>query len=303
MSTPGAPEDVVELGRKRLAARAAKNWVEADQLRDQIAARGFEIFDVGDGFEFSLRSPFPIMDRIGQIRKFSDKTFPITIVMIVDGFINDADLAITAVKKYAPSDCAILLIISGLPEIGEIAQQLDSRTFIVQIQNGVSWGEAANAALKFAPSPYVVIMDASTIFLADAITPTLSNLANGEWSAVGWRGGLINVEDQWRSVDDRGPGEVDVLFSYFLAINREHAIGSGGFNNRAIYYRNADIEFSLRLRQSQGRLLQIDLPLEQARHHGYYDTDPFFREEQSKKNYDRILERFRGKNDILVSRR
>ena len=303
MSSPGAPEEVVELGRKRLAARAVKDWAQADLLREAIAARGFEIFDVGDGFEFSLKSPFPIMNRIGQIRKFCDDVFAISIVLIVDGFVDDASLAISAVKKYAPVDCAIIVIISGLPDVGDIAQQLDSRTFIVQIQDGVGWGEAANAALKFAPSPYVVLMDPSTIFLGDAITPVLEILHTGEFSAVGWRGGLINVDDQWRSVEDKGAGEVDVLFSYFLALNREDAIGCGGFNNRAIYYRNADMEFSLKLRQSQGHLLQLDLPLEQARHHGYYDTEPTYREEQSKKNYDRILDRFRGKNEILVARR
>ena len=100
-----------------------------------------------------------------------------------------------------------------------------------------------------------------------------------------------------------GDGEVDVLFSYFMALNREDAINAGGFNNRALYYRNADMEFSLKLRQSNGRLLQIELPLEQARHHGYYDTDPEYRDLQSKKNYDRILERYRGKNAILSPRR
>jgi len=303
MNSPGAPEEVVELGRKRLAARVAKDWAQADLLREAIAARGFEIFDVGDGFEFSLKSPFPIMNQIGQIRKFTDDTFSISIVLIVDSFVDDAAVAVMAIKKYAPIDCAIIVIISGMPEVGDIAHQLDSRTFIVQIQDGVGWGEAANAALKFAPAPYVIIMDPSTIFLGDAVTPVLDILRNGEFSAVGWRGGLVNVEDQWRSIDDKGAGEVDVLFSYFLALNREDAIGCGGFNNRAIYYRNADMEFSLRLRQSQGQLLQVDLPLEQARHHGYYDTDPAFREEQSKKNYDRILDRFRGKNEILVARR
>jgi hypothetical protein len=47
----------------------------------------------------------------------------------------------------------------------------------------------------------------------------------------------------------------------------------------------------------------MELPLEQARHHGYYDTEENFREVQSKKNYDRILERFRGKSAILSPRR
>ena len=298
-----APEVVVELARARLAARAAKDWALADQLRNKIAEHGFEVLDVADGFEFKLKSPFPIVSRVGDVRKFTDKTFESAIAIIADGYIEDLSAAISSIKEFAPTTCAILVLISGKLELGSIAAALDSRTFITQIQEGVGWGEAANALLKFAPAPYVIIMDPSTRLLADAITPTLAALATGEWAAVGWRGGLINIADEWRSVDDKGVGSVDVLFSYFLGLNRESAIESGGFNNRAIYYRNADIEFSLRLRQSRGNLLQIDLPLEQARHHGYYDTDPTYRDEQSKKNYDRILERFRGKNEILVERR
>ena len=146
-------------------------------------------------------------------------------------------------------------------------------------------------------------MDPSTLFIGDAITPVLTELQKGEFNAVGWRGGLVNTDDEWRSVDDKGAGEVDVLFTYFMALDREVAVGIGGFNNRARYYRNADIEFSLQLRNSNGRLLQMDLPLEQARHHGYYDTEEQYREIQSKKNYDRILERYRGKVTILCPRR
>jgi hypothetical protein len=146
-------------------------------------------------------------------------------------------------------------------------------------------------------------MDPSTRFTGDAISPVLIELKKREYVAVGWRGGLVNLEDEWRSIEDKGPGEVDVLFSYFMAVHREDALSAKGFSNRAIYYRNADIEFSLNLRHAQGRLLQMDLPLEQDRHHGYHDVDPEFREVQSKKNYDRILERFRGKTAILSPRR
>ena len=298
-----APEVVVELARARMAARAAKDWALADQLRAQIAEHGFEVLDVPDGFEFKLKSPFPIVSRIGDLRKITDKKFSCSVAIITDSYIEDAILAVESIKAHSPVDTAILLLIAGSPDVGDVSIQLDSRTFIVQIQEGVGWAEAANALLKLAPSPYVIIMDPSTRLLGDAISPTLEKLSQGEWSAVGWKGGLVNVEDDWRSVTDKGPGAVDVLFSYFLGVNRESAMECGGFNNRAIYYRNADIEFSLRLRQAHGNLLQIDLPLEQARHHGYYDTDPAFREEQSKRNYDRILERFRGKNEILVPRR
>ena len=297
------PENVIELARQRLTARAEKNFALSDSLRDQILHYGFEVLDTQGGFSFRAKNPFPVYERIGDLRFFTEKRFPIAVSLVLDGFVDDAITSIQAIKKYSPVDTAILIVVNGKPELGTLATELDERTFIAQINMGCGWAEAQNAALKLAPAPYLVVMDPSTIFTGDAITPTLQKLNEGEFSAVGWRGGLVNVDDEWRSVDDKGDGEVDVLFSYFMALNVEHALGASGFNARALYYRNADIEFSLRLRQSRGRLLQMSLPLEQARHHGYYDTDEGYRDEQSKKTYDRILERFRGKNEILIERR
>jgi hypothetical protein len=297
------PDNVIELARQRLAARAEKNFALSDSLRDQILHHGFEVLDTQGGFSFRAKNPFPVYERIGDLRFFTDKRFPIAVSLVLDGFVDDAITSIRTIKKYSPADIAILIVVNGKPELGSLATELDERTFIAQINMGCGWAEAQNAALKLAPAPYLVVMDPSTIFTGDAITPTLQKLNEGEFSAVGWRGGLVNVDDEWRSVDDKGDGEVDVLFSYFMALNVEHALGASGFNARALYYRNADIEFSLRLRQSRGRLLQMSLPLEQARHHGYYDTDEGYRDEQSKKTYDRILERFRGKNEILIERR
>ncbi len=250
-----------------------------------------------------MSAPLKVYKRIGDLRKLSAKDFAATILIYADGFLEDAITSISAAKANSGDDVAIYLLISGPLELGDIAAIIDERTYVVQITEGVGWGEAMNALIKLANSPFVIVMDPSTILTGDAITPTLAKLSEGEFSAVGWRGGLVNTDDEWRSVDDKGVGEVDVLFSYFLGLNRDHALEAGAFNIRAVYYRNADIEFGLKLRQAQGRLWQLDLPLKQERHHGYYDTDPAYRDEQSKKNYDRILQRYRGKNEILSPRR
>lgn len=287
-----------ELAKERLAARAAKDFAKADQLRDEIAALGFEIVDVAGGYEFRPISLYPTYSSIRDVKQISIKG-EIALAMIVDGFIEDAVTTVKNIKSH--SDVEIVVLVTTDP--GALVGELDSRTKLVALSENFGWGECANALLKNVSSKYLIIMDPSTRFTGDAITPVLSELNKGEYNAVGWRGGLVNTEDEWRSVDDKGAGEVDVLFSYFMALNRSDALSADGFNNRAIYYRNADIEFSLKLRHSNGRLLQMDLPLEQDKHHGYYDADPEFREVQSKKNYDRILERFRGKDAILSPRR
>jgi GT2 family glycosyltransferase len=250
-----------------------------------------------------MKANLKIYNRIGDLRNLTKASFKATVAIYVDGFLDDAATCIIALKSNSDSDIAIYVLVSGDLDITVLEPLLDDRTFIVKITEGVGWGEANNALLKLANSTAVIFMDPSTIFQGDAISPALEKIANLEFCAAGWRGGLVNIEDEWRSIDDKGVGEVDVLFGYFMAVNRDAALEVGGFNSRAIYYRNADMEFSLKLRQAQGKLWQMDLPLEQARHHGYYDADPEYRESQSKKTYDRILDRFRGKNEILVARR
>ena len=292
------PDSVNKLAQERLEARAAKDWARSDQLRDQIAAAGFEVVDVAGAYELKEKKPYITLAYPREIRTIDLKN-DVTVGLIVDGFTEDALETVKAIK--ANSDCAVAIIAIG--DAGALFEQIDKRTYLVSVNPGAAWGDCANVFLEKVTSKYVVIMDPSTRFTGDPITPVVAELEKGEYVVVGWRGGLVNTEDEWRSVDDKGPGEVDVLFSYFMAFNREAMIEVGGFNPRALYYRNADMEYSLKIRQAGGKLLQMELPLVQERHHGYHDADPEYRELQSKKNYDRILDKYRGKSAILSPRR
>jgi cysteinyl-tRNA synthetase len=46
-----APDDVVELAERRAAARVQRDWAEADRLRDELHARGWEVRDGPEGPE------------------------------------------------------------------------------------------------------------------------------------------------------------------------------------------------------------------------------------------------------------
>jgi hypothetical protein len=294
-----APESLHELGRARQAARADKNFALADQLRDQIAQAGFEIVDVPGGFEFNKKILIQSVADIQKLKNLPKTDRSITVAIIVNGFHEDAIISVNSIKEHSSAEIVVL----ATQPADDLSAIVDSHTHVFHLEKDAGWGECINALLRISATPYVVIRDPSTTFTGDAISPVLQELNKKDFAAVGWRGGLVNIEDQWRTVDDKGAGEVDVLFSYFFALDKDAAIAAGGFNPRAIYYRNADMEFSLRLKHAAGRLLQMDLPLVQGRHHGYYDTEESFRETQSKKNYDRILERFRGKEAILSPRR
>ncbi|NCV42289.1 MAG: hypothetical protein EBW17_03830 [Actinobacteria bacterium] len=292
------PDSVTQLAQARMDARAAKDFKLADKYREDLMHAGYEVVDVAGGYELRPKKPYITLAYPRDIRPI-DLENDVTVGIIVDGFTDDALETVRTLKSY--SDCAVAIIAIG--DAGALFEEMDKRTYLISVAPGASWADCANVFLEKVASKYVVVMDPSTRFTGDAISPVIDELAKGQYVAVGWRGGLVNLEDQWRSVDDKGIGEVDVLFSYFMAFNREAITQVGGFNPRAVYYRNADIEFSLKIRQAGGKLLQMDLPLTQGRHHGYYDVDPDYRDAQSKKTFDRILEKFRGKEAILSPRR
>jgi hypothetical protein len=224
----------------------------------------------------------------------------IRICLIAEGFVDDLLICVDSIKKFTQTPISIYA--NGKSNWLPLEKFQDPQVSVIEVKNPLGWGNVINHFLNTFTEDYLVIMDPSTTFTGDPITPALSEMANG-YAAVGWKGGLVNLDDEWRTTDDKGDGEVDVLFSYFMVIDRKKALAAGGANPSAKYYRNADLELSLALRANGEKLLQMNLPLEQGTHHGYHDTDPDYRDKNSRKNYQRILDRFRGKNEILSPRR
>jgi hypothetical protein len=224
----------------------------------------------------------------------------IRICLIAEGFTEDLVSCVDSIIKNTSTP--ITIYANG--KSNWIKPDLFNTTQInvTQEKNPLGWGNVINHFLNSCLEDYLVIMDPSTNFLSDPIPQTVASLQSG-FQGVGWKGGLVNLEDEWRSTTDKGAGEVDVLFSYYFALDRKFTLAAGGANPSAKYYRNADLELSLAIRGAGGKLMQIDLPLSQGRHHGYHDVDPDYRDKNSRKNYQRILERFRGKNEILSPRR
>lgn len=222
----------------------------------------------------------------------------ITVTVILDGFLDDF---MESVKSVLDNSSAPLYVVVNGKQDFQALEGLSPRILINYQKQRLGWSNAVNVLLNEVTTDYLVLMDPSTRFIGNPLPEVIAKLSQ-KYVGVGWRGGLIDLADEWRSVVDKGPGEVDVLFGYFMALDRKFAKEVGA-NPSAKYYRNADLEFSLALREAGGKLLQVELPLIQDRHHGYYDVDAAYREKHSKENYQRLLKRFRGNLGILAPRR
>src|SRR5689334_6998263 len=56
------PEAVLTAAHERAAARAARNWAEADRLRGEIEAAGWKVVDRGTDFALEPAAPATVED-------------------------------------------------------------------------------------------------------------------------------------------------------------------------------------------------------------------------------------------------
>jgi hypothetical protein len=284
-SGPGdeAPAEIRELADRRAAARQARDFAAADRLRDAIAALGWVVTDATGGY---VLAPARIA----------------TVGLLVEGWPGDLRDCISALLEYAPAG----VVISGLDvgniggagdALSDLAAQHPDRIEARHVKEGLGWAAGRNALLRADPAPIHVIMETSTILTGDAISPLLVALSADGVVAAGWRG--ADPDPDLNSFHDAGPGQVAALMGYLMAVRSDAAAAAGGLPAAAEYYRNADLEFSLRL----GRLGRLvvpagELPVRPSRHRGYHDADPAYRERESRRNYRRVLDLLRASPDL-----
>jgi GT2 family glycosyltransferase len=297
----------VALADARAAAKSRRDFAEADRLRDEIATTGWRVVDTPAGYELVAKPPFDLTSSLDALTlTLPPITAEVSVGLIIEGWWEDARSCIDSLVEHSDA-VVIALDVSRDAEVGvalaEYARASAGRVHDLHLDANDGWGRQARRLLELSPAPFHVLMDPSTILDGDALAQMRAAFHDDSVVAVGWKGALVDLDDNWRSVIDRGPGEVDVLLGYLMMVRRDALLAVDLPHPKARYYRNADLELSLGLRAAGGRLLALDLPVHQERHHGYHDAEPEFRERESKRTYDRILAAYRGRDEILTPRR
>jgi hypothetical protein len=301
-----APAEVADLAARRAEARAARDFAAADALRAQIAELGWDVTDGPDGFVLAPAAPpgpdpgYPVCPASGAIPAASPAgpRRLATVALLVQGWPEDLRECVTALLAHAPAGVLVSALDIG-NEAGagdclhELAAEYPGRIEAWHVATGRGWGQDRNALLRADPGPVHVIMETSTILTGDAISPLLAAVAADGVVAAGWRG--ADPDPDLRGFHDAGPGPVTALLGYLLAVRTDAAAAAGGLPAAARFYRNADLEFSLRLGQAGALVVPAGpLPVRQARHRGYHDSDPQVRDRESRRNYRRVLELLRA---------
>jgi cysteinyl-tRNA synthetase len=169
----------------------------------------------------------------------------------------------------------------------------------VTLSPQLGFASAVNAGIDAAAGKVVVLFDPGVELKGDAVTPLVQTLDDPSVVLAGPYG--LRGKGTLKEFEESAGPDVDAIEAYCMAFRREAAQAVGGFDPKFRFYRNADIEFSFRLRDRGGRALAVaGLPIDRHEHRLWESTDPKERERLSRRNLYRFLDRWGKRDDLLV---
>jgi glycosyltransferase involved in cell wall biosynthesis len=304
--SPSPPQSVLDLVSERQAARERREFARADALRDQVRAAGWLIRDTAAGAEVVQAPDWEPLDPAAATPRWDEPDqHEVSLIVHVLGWPDDVRRAVASLAAHcATTDYEVVLVDDGAGHgTGRALEELaaaDGSVRVLHLDMPIGFGAAMNLGMSQATGRVLVWLDPHVEATGDLLSPLLAALAEPEAGlAGGW--GVVTHSMLDFEADD-GP-EVDAIEGYLLAVPRRIA-ARVQLDPRHRYYRNADLDFSFAVRDLGGdwrlRALRVEVPALRHRHRAYHETDPTERERASKKNYDRFLERWKRRTDLLT---
>lgn len=313
------PPDVRALADERALARAGKDWSTADRLRDELEARGWRVVDQGLSYRLESAHPPDLSDsgvvRYGRSASVPSRleeaaTAPATVILLATDHPGDLARTVRGLQLFVPPSTQLVIVADDPSTEQEEAllgmvDDLEPPNEVVWTSARLGHAAATNAGIRRSIGETVILLDTSLEPTGDLVTPLVASLDD---PSVAVAGGWGIVSDDLRRFEDAPVGDVDVIEGYCQAFRRSDAAARGPLDEHFRFYRNLDIWWSLVLRdegpdRTPRRAVRIELPLERHEHRGYTSLPEEERDRLSRRNFYRVLDRFRTRTDLLLSRR
>ena len=262
-----------------------------------------------------------------------------SVIVVASPDRSETERVLEALGATVPEGVDIVLVADGLPNaslvgLTAVADPAGSATHpgssgppieLVRTSEPLGHAAALNIGIRRARAPIVVVVDPSILPQGDVVTPLVEALTD-PWIAVAGPFGLWSTDlrhfDETPTTNARAsaaPGatanaaanspaqSVAAIQGYLMAFRRADAAARGPLDEAFRFYRNLDIWWSLVLRDEgedvapRRAAVVAGLPLERGEPRAWVTTPPAVRDRLSKRNFYRILDRFRTRRDLASS--
>ena len=295
------PEKIRQMLREREDARAARDFARADEIRDELAAAGYEIRDTPGGAVVERAKAYETVDP-NTISSTLDESADVefSFHLLYEGFPEDVDRFLEGLAKNCDlSTSEVVIVDNGSKDADRIEGWARDRTRVIHLDREVGWAAARNAGLKGARGEIVVLVDLSIEPIGDILAPLRDALAD---RSVGLAGPFGLVSESMREWEPSAGPEVDALEGYLIA-TRRGLLAEGLLSEKFKWYRNADIDLSFQVRAQGRKAVVVPLPVEKHVHRGWDALNETERAKRSKRNHYLFFDRWKGRHDLLISHR
>lgn len=293
------PPEVSRLLAEREQARRERDFARADALRDRIGALGFEVRDAPEGPAVAPRPRYETVDpaRIESVLE-RPATREFSIHLPYEGFRSDLERFLAGLATHCAAHDYEVVIVDNASGEGDWLESLSSeRVRALHLDREVGWAQARNAGLKTARGRIVILADLSVEPTGDLLSPVAAAFEDPEVGVAGPWG--LRSQDLREFSESPGP-EVDAIEGYLLATRRE-LLAKGLIREAFRWYRHADIDLSFQLRALGTKAVVTPAPAVRHAHRGWEALDEAERAARSKRNYYRLLDRWKHRRGMLLS--
>jgi hypothetical protein len=295
------PEHVRALARQRDQARGRGDFERADALRDEIRSAGFDVTDTPGGTTVAgvHDAEERVFDRSQDVpsRLDAPPTFEVSVHWLADRWREDVVRGVDSFLRHAGTR-SIQHVVVEAPSNAEEGWHAGVER--VRVSPDLGWAAARNAGLRRSAGAVVVIADGSVEAEGDALGPLVDAL---EDPTIGITGPFGLVTEDLREFRESNGPDVDAIEAYLLAVRRDVLLLGVRLDERFAFYRNADLELSFQVKALGLRAVVTPVPVRRHAHRAWEATPEEQRSRLSKRNFNRFLDRWRSRADLLVANR
>jgi peptidase E len=294
------PAQIKDWNEERNRLRAEKKFSESDHLRDRIASVGYSIKDSPDGAVFSLIRYTKSANIASQLEKPTKCDWSVNLL----AHNNREEIvraAQSALKWGKPHSLELVIVDNGSTDdtvqgIIDLACA-EERVRPIFLESDLGEGAGRNAGFRASRGKHIMILGGHVELKGDAFAPLAASLADERVGATG-SNGLISRD--LFTFDPAPTPQCDAIEFYLFAFRRDRLNQVGMLDEKFIFYRNIDLDWSMSFKDKGfGLITTPQLPIT-IHEHPYLRMNPEERDRLSKKNYRKFLEKWKDRRDLLL---
>ena len=307
------PTNIQKIIQKREKYRSEKDYNSADRVRNELYNSSYIINDYTSKTLVRPKVKWEKYNNLWQTYSSSkeienltknnpNKKFSIGIVTFNE--LTELKRSIKSIFKFSKNNNIEILIIDNGSnhKIGRWLEDISSKhenITVIHIDHMIGEAEAKNIIIKQSMGEIIILLDLSIELSGNIFEPIAKTLSDKNIGLTGPYG--LKTNDLNHFHDGEGEyGYMDAMQFYCFAFRRD-LVNQVGFMRKSFrFYRNLDIDYSFQIKNYGYTILaDPNLPVIKHQHSVWNSMLPATRDELSKKNYKRFLDKWRNRIDLL----